>query len=997
MLKVKDLDKYFNKKRANEIHVINDATFELPEKGMVAIFGRSGCGKTTLLNVIGGLDSFSGGSVTVDGRSIKKDTDVVRNKYIGYIFQNYNLNNSLSSFENVAAALRLCGVVNEEEIEERVKAALLNVGMEKYGKRTPDTLSGGQQQRIAIARAIVKNPAIILADEPTGNLDEINTVNIMNLLKAISKERLVIIVTHEANLVDYYCDTVIEISDGKIIDARTNENANGYSPRSKNDIWLGELDKREYLDECTHVEFYGEKPKAPLNLKIVNHGGRLYVQLGSEKVQILDETSEIKLKEGSFKEQPVESFENISMGALPPIKGKRFGKLFGMKAAILDGYAANFKNSRKKGKRFLQACMALFAMVLVLTSAVFGTAFCSIFENIEKCNQNTFYVYTPDRATVEQLRAGMENSESGVEYLRLIGSNYYGSFVNSEALTFLAGNFESQIGDPNWTGLTSTRMSANAVILGERALKGCETVCGKSKELAKGEMVVTTALAKDVIEASPFGYISKYEDILGMICEYGYDYSNYKVVGIVKSGERNAYINDTSLAETINMYGENLKIASASDYGKTVKDGEAFLYIIDDKQVEEDKYEYPSIGGKIKINGVQLTVTQLLKEYASIDEFLAENNIEFYKREAWMANKVHELYPELVDENSSEFKEKMLVVEEQYAFEYLLDHVFCHIDDMAAYYKKNEMPGSFFLYIYSEMNVDEAMTFAYNNDKYETMEIYAAYLMKKETGKYPTVSEAREMAKTLPGREEIINEWEDKYRASYERWKQERNKNFPAETTYILSNSDYIDVVNSIGDTDPTAKRYDYGSYLSSYTLVHSNDNMKTKKWLNNNFSHLESNDPFTEEIIDPTEEMIKTVIWGIVGSGSSFAVMAAVFLLMSFCVYFIMRSSLMGRIREVGIYRAIGVSKKNLIFKFFIEAVVLNTLIVLVAFLVISIILFVITGASSILSSVLFYPVWYAVIVLAAMSAVTVFFGTLPIIMLLRKTPSQILSKYDI
>jgi ABC-type lipoprotein export system ATPase subunit len=241
MIKLQGLHKYFNKGRQNEIHVINDISLELPEKGMVAIFGKSGCGKTTLLNVIGGLDSFASGSLTIEGQDVRRNTDVIRNRYIGYIFQNYNLNKSETCFENVADALRLCGMTDADEIESRVMAALSNVGMDKYRSHTPDTLSGGQQQRIAIARAIVKNPRIILADEPTGNLDEANTVMIMDLLKQIARDHLVLLVTHEANLVDYYCDTVVELSDGCVVSVKKNTAANVFAARDKNDVYLGEL------------------------------------------------------------------------------------------------------------------------------------------------------------------------------------------------------------------------------------------------------------------------------------------------------------------------------------------------------------------------------------------------------------------------------------------------------------------------------------------------------------------------------------------------------------------------------------------------------------------------------------------------------------------------------------------------------------------------------------------------------------------------------------
>ena len=113
MIGLNGLNKFFYKGRSNEIHVINDVTLQLPEKGMVAIFGKSGCGKTTLLNVIGGLDSFESGTLTIEGDDIRKNTDELRNKYVGYIFQNYNLNKSESCYDNVANALRLCGMKEE--------------------------------------------------------------------------------------------------------------------------------------------------------------------------------------------------------------------------------------------------------------------------------------------------------------------------------------------------------------------------------------------------------------------------------------------------------------------------------------------------------------------------------------------------------------------------------------------------------------------------------------------------------------------------------------------------------------------------------------------------------------------------------------------------------------------------------------------------------------------------------------------------------------------
>ena len=124
MIKINSLNKYFNRGKENEIHVINDISLDLPERGMVAIFGKSGCGKTTLLNVIGGLDSFSSGSLEIDGADISGRTDEIRNKYVGYVFQNYNLNKSVSCFDNVSDALMIAGMRDAAEIERRTMTAL---------------------------------------------------------------------------------------------------------------------------------------------------------------------------------------------------------------------------------------------------------------------------------------------------------------------------------------------------------------------------------------------------------------------------------------------------------------------------------------------------------------------------------------------------------------------------------------------------------------------------------------------------------------------------------------------------------------------------------------------------------------------------------------------------------------------------------------------------------------------------------------------------------
>ena len=220
MIEVRHLDKYYAKGSQKEVHAVRDTTLQLPDTGIVALFGASGCGKTTLLNIIGGLDTADSGEVLLDGARVTPKATETRNRHIGYIFQNYHLIADETVYENVALSLRLCGVTDDTEIEKRTMAALEAVEMEMYCRRLPGTLSGGQQQRVAIARALVKNPHLILADEPTGNLDEQNTVMVMELLRQVARDHLVLLVTHEHDLLPYYCDRIIEISDGTVVSER---------------------------------------------------------------------------------------------------------------------------------------------------------------------------------------------------------------------------------------------------------------------------------------------------------------------------------------------------------------------------------------------------------------------------------------------------------------------------------------------------------------------------------------------------------------------------------------------------------------------------------------------------------------------------------------------------------------------------------------------------------------------------------------------------------
>ena len=203
----------------NIVRALDGISVEFRKSEFVSVLGASGCGKTTLLNIIGGLDRYTSGQLNIDGQDTDTfksvDWDLYRNQRIGFIFQSYNLIPQISILANVELALTLSGVPAKER-KKRAQEALEKVGLGAQVKKKPNQLSGGQMQRVSIARALINSPDIILADEPTGALDSTTSVNVMELLKEIAQDRLVIMVTHNPELAEKYSTRIIRMSDGKI-------------------------------------------------------------------------------------------------------------------------------------------------------------------------------------------------------------------------------------------------------------------------------------------------------------------------------------------------------------------------------------------------------------------------------------------------------------------------------------------------------------------------------------------------------------------------------------------------------------------------------------------------------------------------------------------------------------------------------------------------------------------------------------------------------------
>ena len=217
MVRITSLNKIYKSKKRKTCHALKNINLTLPDTGLVFVLGKSGSGKSTLLNLIGGLDNISSGSIEVDGNDLSCFSESsfcdYRNSHVGFIFQDYHLIDELTVYENIVLSLNL----RRMEDKELVSGALAKVDLAGYEDRYPTELSGGEQQRVAIARAIVKTPRIILADEPTGNLDTYTARTIVELLKDLSRDCLILIVSHNVNDANTYADRIIELAKGEIV------------------------------------------------------------------------------------------------------------------------------------------------------------------------------------------------------------------------------------------------------------------------------------------------------------------------------------------------------------------------------------------------------------------------------------------------------------------------------------------------------------------------------------------------------------------------------------------------------------------------------------------------------------------------------------------------------------------------------------------------------------------------------------------------------------
>ena len=980
MIKIEHLNKYYSKNGPGRLHVLKDVSLEIPDTGMLAIFGRSGCGKTTLLNCIGGLDDFSTGRISADGIADGKMSDSGRCAHVGYVFQNYCLNPERTCYDNVADALRLVGMDEGEKMEASVIAALTAVGMEKYKSRMPDTLSGGQQQRIAIARALVKDPSLILADEPTGNLDEENTVLIMELLADIARDRPVVLVTHEKYLVDDYCHTVVELKDGRVEQVRENAPKTERSYRKRGAIYLADKELKQIDADGLRISYYGEKDSTPPKITLVEHGGRLILRIdGDREVVPLDTLGEVVLHEGSSKDDPAPPPKPPV--SIPRVQKRRVGRLFGFLPSVLAGLKIGLGRDRRR-RRMLVRTLALFASAVVLVTSIFGTFFKELELIGQSYDHSTFYLRTDSGAISDKL-LDTDYAQSGIESVHLLR----GFPAGADLYSFSAGFFVSASGselelDGNATVYSAEGLTEDALLAGELDFDGAGAV-------------ISSEFADRLMDGTPLTFINEYEDLIGLSTDYTL-YGSIEIRGVVRGDESRIFISPERLAESTLGDGLTEHMTSERLLGTEVEKGSVHLLITYGKgDVESVK-----VGDTVKIFGKELTVSAVKKQSESYNSWYAGTGRgEILVLADYIDQRIMRDFPELFEQEN---KDALDLKRKELEVALYGEHLAYFYEELDAYLKDRLLFDRYNLdlYLWDSGIYPEARYASYSH-------LYAVDVLYEQNGVYPTYTEIMAFLQTSDFFDRL-----DVYRDLYVDAPYMQNSQYQeiySGYTFAIDSEDFLEMSKRYGESDDIAKSKEDYSYLTDidtevpvwmafYSVIRSSDPEKTLAWLTEQFPELTADtEGYGASFLSPDsirEGRLKESSAQIL---AGFATLALILGFMSLCMYFIMRSSLIGRVREIGVYRAIGVSKRNIIFRFAVESAALGSVTVLVGFLLSSLAIYLGFYISPLFEDLMYYPVWLCLCVLLLLAVVTVSLGILPVCMLLRKTPSQILAKYDI
>lgn len=531
MIRLEKVNKYFNRFKKNQIHVINNTSLELGESGLVAFLGESGCGKTTLLNAIGGLNRINSGKIFINGKKLPRKCgyrkDKMRTLNIGYIFQDYNLIDDMTVFDNISLSLKMIGIKDKNIIKERVNYVLEKVDMYRFRNRMAGALSGGQRQRVGIARAIVKNPSIIIADEPTGNLDSKNTIEIMNIIKSISKEKLVILVTHEKNIAKFYASKIINLEDGKIVNVIEENDTEELDYRMDNKIYLKDFEFKEKLsNKNCNINIYSSN-QDKLNIDIIIKGRNIYINnKNTNLIEVIDSDSNIEVINDSYKKITKEDYlaNNFDLSKLSNDNmHMRYRSVYNPITMIKDGInrVMNYKLIKK---------MLLLGFLVSSMFIVYGV---SNIAGVTRIKDEKFittdrnYVYVTDF-----------NKESYEKLKNIKGATYV--IPGDSKFEFIPKNndiyqFKNILGTVKSSVVGLSTISEKNLIAG--------TMPSNSKEIIIDKFLFETYSKPGEELCLKLIGINEIDELIGLNLSIGN--STYKIVGVSNMSSPSIYINES--------------------------------------------------------------------------------------------------------------------------------------------------------------------------------------------------------------------------------------------------------------------------------------------------------------------------------------------------------------------------------------------------------------------------------------------------------------------
>ncbi len=618
MIKLVNVYKYFNKGKKSEVRAIDNTSIDLPEKGIVTLLGPSGCGKTTLLNSIGGLSKIDKGSIYVDNEKITKVSvnkiDKIRSLKIGYIFQNFNLLDDETVFDNVSLVLKINGLKDKEEIKRRVNFCLESLDIYRYRNRYAGMLSGGERQRVAIARAIVKDPEVIIADEPTGNLDSKNTIEVMNIIKSLSRDRLVILVTHEKELAKFYSDRIIEINDGNIVKDYINQDNHELDYKLDNKVYLKDIKNHETIKgENVNIDYYVED-ESKLNLKIVVKNDNIYIESDKPKKIENISNSNIELVDAHYEKINKRVYEEFSFD-YSKVKNDKFKSKYSSIYNIFSGTKRGLMKILNYSfiKKLLLVGFFMSSMFIMYSVSSIMSTF-----NIKEkdfVNYNKNYVLLT------------KNNMTKNEYDRISNMNNVNYVMPTDGMVTVNFKFGNYLQTSGIMETIKGNLASSSLV--DKIISG--TKIKNNNEIIIDKLVIDKFLSMS--DAKNAGYLS-YDSFVGESV-YLKDSQEYKIVGISDTSSPSIYVSDSELINIIeNSINDDYLMEETTSY-KDYKRVDASLtsgrYPVNDYEVivnENYKYEYPlNKEMDTKIGNTKLKVVGYYKSSETSDFLVSENTI----------------------------------------------------------------------------------------------------------------------------------------------------------------------------------------------------------------------------------------------------------------------------------------------------------------------------------------------------------------------------------